>query len=789
MKKTLPLYRRALAGYMRVFRLAFASDRPGEPFGWRIFREEAMARALHDPASRFADGQDNSDPLLPGYKDVTLLFELLRDYLRAATQLSRRYGLQGPDKGPEASRLIEEARLAGWMEGHALLALLDHPSTRAELSPDLERAIAGWRQSYEALGRAGDWLDGESNPLGLPDDLLVITQSVTRGDPRSNFFHTYDYLSGRVESAKESPLLRALARAKRYYDEAKNKQENYLDRRDLLSEQWMSRNESYDAMLRDIAGAGPEDPEYGHPEKNPGGRIADSYTQIELAKNAIESSSQAIDTLKGDIEIEIARRAKEAGINADIGDIHIGHGDKQAGLTEEIGAINANQTFWNGVMSSVGILAAGAATLATGGAGAPLIALAAQAQLINADYQASAESEKASLAAEKERYQAAMNADIQAKHDELLDNDSRARVKAMWLRMTELNLDLTRRGIELRQAVNRLLGLYADKEDVENRKAEFGEDSARRYNADPSHRILADASMIRAAHSFRNAQRWMFILIRAAEYKHNAVFRYEGEDGSVWSESNLFRARNVEELEALFDNLEDWDETQGWGDPSEIKRVRISLRDRLCGQAEKLRECFAEYMQNDDNRLEAGEEDNPLSGYDALRIEFSTIDPPVNGLFREEFWNEKIDYLQLYLFAGDVRIAPDNTVPGYLRYGGVSLVRKRERGSADPTDPDRVIDEFVEYPPRRWTFADGSLRMLSGPVGAAVDLEVYGDPDKVDVERRVHAFKEYSVAASSWILYMAIGRPDQETLVDLGNVSEIELAIGLIANARPDRAQ
>ena len=178
-----------------------------------------------------------------------MLFELLREYLQAAAQLSKRYMLRNdPSDSKRAERLIGSALLATWLEGNALLAIfpeIGEPGAAIGPSSGAREAVAGWRQSYSALGQVRSFLRGDANILGFTDDTLVLTQSTIPGDPRTRFFHTYDFLSQYMGDAR-SPLRLAI----RDLEEARRDYDNYRHRSDELAQQLSARNEQYDSRLQ-----------------------------------------------------------------------------------------------------------------------------------------------------------------------------------------------------------------------------------------------------------------------------------------------------------------------------------------------------------------------------------------------------------------------------------------------------------------------------------------------------------------------------------------------------------
>ena len=482
LEEALPLYRKALAGYMKVMQYTFGVDVADfettelldEPFGYYIFRKEVALRSplvalfRNDDGdwifSQDADFGDERPMLFQGYKDVTLLFELLREYLRTAEQLSKGYVMRGgPSDFERAERLIDDALLATWLEGNALLAMfpeIDEEGGPIDPESGLREAVAGWRHSYSALGHMRSMLNGDTNILGFADDFLVLPQSVVPGDPNREHFHSYDFFR-KYLPADGGPL----GRAKKDLMNARVDYDNYRDRNDQLAQQFHDRAEHYDSRLREIVGVRPGEPEYEDSTGNKGGAISQQLMNIEQARQRIDMNRQRIEKLQGKIRIEIGRRGREKGINDAISTVYVTYGRKQEELTQRIAEINGEQARWNNIVSAItGTAAAiGSAAVVIGGTvaapvtGGTSIAVGASiaapllAYGINALSQESKEEAKGRLQASKERHAALERMEVQSLQDDLLDVNSKARIETLSLQMSMLALESSSATIGLRR--------------------------------------------------------------------------------------------------------------------------------------------------------------------------------------------------------------------------------------------------------------------------------------------------------------------------------------------------
>lgn len=795
------LYRNALTGYMSALQMTFGVDVGDfdaayldEPFGYYLFRREVplrspMAALFHDSDGNWvlpldAGPDDVQEPLFQGYKDVTLLFELQRDYLRTAVELSKRYVMRGlpatndqPSDSEKARALIGDTIRASYIEGSSLLALfpeIEELAGPVDPASGLREAVASWRYSFTELGRIRRWLEGTTNILGFVDDFLVLVQSVMPGDPQSQFFDSYDFFANYINnSSANGPLARSLTD----FANAQADYANYRDRNDQLALQFADRTEQYNARLREIVGVNPGEPGYETPAENPGGLISQQVNNIDIARLRIERNRQEVANLEERIRIEIWRRGQEAGINNAIESVYIDYGDQQARLTEEIGKINGDQAFANNIASAIASVSYGFGFSIGGGT---------VSYAINAGLQRDYERRKAKKQASKERLAARERAQIQSLQDDLLDVNSRAQIKTWLLQMSTLALESQEAAIGLQQEVERLTALASEKQDLERRARESDELLAGRYFADPSHRLLKEASVLRSEFSFNNAQRWLYLAIRAAEYKWNQDFVHTAASGVTYTRETLFRLRNARELNELFQALSDWNTTISIGARNDDAYKKFSVRDDflgyragneyfdpVTGELVSPFAAFRSFLSQDRLYLEPDDPENPIPGFRVLRLNFSTaFVPDSGGLFLRNRWLEKIQFLRVKLYGGAVG-GINSTVDGYLSYGGLSQIRTQMSGTSDPDNVDRLLGETRDYSTRYWFYQNGEWRSREA-FGSNISVQVSNDPDVPPQVYQINSFQEYSVAATNWELYVAVESSGGVPLVDVDSLTDIE---------------
>jgi hypothetical protein len=133
--------------------------------------------------------------------------------------------------------------------------------------------------------------------------------------------------------------------------------------------------------------------------------------------------------------------------------------------------------------------------------------------------------------------------------------ESDAQVKTLLLGMSTLEVDSLEAALLLQQEEGRLVALYREKGELERTIAESAEAVADRYFADPVHRLRSQHDTVLANFSFDEAQKWLFFMVRALEYKWNTPFTNYLYLGQRWSTETLFKLRNAAELELFYNAM------------------------------------------------------------------------------------------------------------------------------------------------------------------------------------------------------------------------------------------
>lgn len=667
----------AMAGYFGLLSDDLGS--PGDPpRGYTLFRDLVPDRGLM--AATYDDGEGGAEPvteeavLFSGYKDLVLLFELLRDHGRAAHSLARLLvARDAPGDLDEARTLIAESERFLYLQGRLLESIF--PELPGPEDPSgLTQAIAGWSSALESLGNLRQIIAGEANLLGFAPDFLMLIENFT--GPGSDIFDSFDVFKERLSlNTLDSTLRRArdrLQTARETYDQFRGYENQIIEQLD-------NATTSFGDRLFEIVGARPGDLNYSDiPNANPGSDLDQQYRSIQLARLKIQRNQTEIDNLAQEVQIEVNRAA-------DVSAVFMKYGDKQANITERIGHIRATQAAANALADVFS-----AEKILTG---------ASVAVLLNGAVQTGAEVGIGNLEAEKERLAAAEQAEIEG-------INSAARVKTLLLGMHTLAVDSAEAALLMRQEIARMAALYREKSELESRIAERTSGLASRYFADPVHRLAADWRMIEANLGFEDAQRWLFFMVRALEFKWNTPFSGFAHDGRTWSANTLYMLRNADELEAFFNAMTTFDAFINRGktfryDWFSVREDFMGLKefddagepaeyiDPITGETHDAFGMFRAILQRSVRPVQGGEE---------IAIEFNTVRQIPGGFFfvgptfnldgsvasPGRFLN-KIDYLQIRL-PGNHTLGRSQ-LAGRLTYGGTSFIRNLNVGQFDPASP------------------------------------------------------------------------------------------------------
>ena len=275
--------------------------------------------------------------------------------------------------------------------------------------------------------------------------------------------------------------------------------------------------------------------------------------------------------------------------------------------------------------------------------------------------------------------QAALQYDMQC---DMAEVDSKARVKSIMLRLTELEVDLLRGSYEIQQALSQIKQLRQQATRIE---AEMDESQQLTINTeaarnDPNVRIYRNDAVINADSTFYSAVREVYKATKVFEYYTSQSYR---------DAEQMFLIRMVTRgdfnLQNYLINLEDayrsFEDSYGLPD-SRVER--LSLRDDIL-QVPYVAVTGAPYSQAERiNMFREKLSDGSLldeNGY--LTVPFHTDFDRVSPLTR----NHKISFMQANIIGSDYG---DQTGRVYLRMKGTSAIRSVTDDIAYYTFPERT---------------------------------------------------------------------------------------------------
>lgn len=760
-------------------------------------------------------GEIGAQVLTGGFKDLILLFDVMRDDAQINKELAKRYALRRLAGDVESAyALIGETLRRHNVAITDLGNLIPDWQDRVPVSSELVATYSGWQQAIEELTTVTDFLNGDSNILGFKENFLFLVQSFQGQDPA--IFDSFDklllYMFDDANSIAVPTSVLGNAFAK--YQEARAEYNTFVETQDELAEEFRTQNLDHRKWMYDVIGVdpgndvdNPDDAEnYYNPSGNYGGEIWQVDRSIERARSQLDLNAAQIGKIMDDVNTEIWRRSQERQINASIADLQIAFGEQVAEIEGIIGGINAAQAVADNLTEAASIDKA----ILSGGA-------QTAARITNAVVQAAAEIAKGQLEASKARLAAQESAQVRLLEDEINDVNSQALIANM---MGELNL-VAMESADLALALIQELGSrqalidewhYREDRMRENNAALLG-----RSFANPVYRLQLRRSMLEAESAFKVAQRWVFFAVRALEYKWNTPFVYNSETGD-WSTDSIFRARTARDLVLLTAALRDYDGLlQGsarsddrfdwfsfkkdfFGLIPEYDANGAEIRNYLMpngGPAATATEVFRYYLARNYN-ADTGVIDLDFSTFKDNGLTFfrgPRRDPndPYTVLSRGQYL-DKINWMKVN-FVGDFTNAPFDRIGATLTYSGSSYIRNSRVGVVDPVNPTRITDEFTVWPTKFWFYDAGSPASRPPVPGAwrssdtqsteiainLTDLSRYEIPGTVD---EIDVFRERSVASDGWKLRVETVRNGIK-VVQFDDIDDIEILFYHTSKERP----
>ena len=611
-----------------------------------------------------------------GYRDLTVLFDLMTSYGKAAYRLAELYHTRGwlalgisiPSDADLGAEIASSVQRILDTNGSLLKQHLPAEGT----VPELDAAVRRWESVSEDLGAIQTQLRSGINALGFTDDFLLLLAGGTERDTYDELYQRIDEEIVGDESQPRSAMY-LLEQGVADYDAYNAARDQYEDRRSALLSPVEDR-------LAEIGGNEGEAP----------GEIDNQILSLANAKEEIKRNGFEIENLHEQIAIATAANEKLKAANTEMANIKVKYLDKQRELDKEIAKVETAQKGADWVASLFN----------------PAEALSTAQKIakgVNFVFQAGAEAKKTNLEDEKVQLAGDEIMELRDQENKKLDAELEKFVLTRLLDMKLLQVDSTLAANTMTQEMNRLVALVAEKARLEAQRDEItsGATLADRFYGDPLHHLRAEVAIGEATFQFRYAKLWTYTLLRALEYKWNQPFDYEDTNDQRWTIDDLYAARNARDLRAIVDAMDKFNSNRVDSLPiNQHVPTVISMRDEFFGYDNSANGIAAFRSE-----LASLSEDAETSFAGQIRIPFHTVRTFAGesffqgALYAEEPGNpgsycldlpgvalDKIQWVKVVLlgsFGGafDPLFGQNKLESTTLSYGGTTFVRRVNVGT------------------------------------------------------------------------------------------------------------
>ena len=738
------------------------------PFGYYIFQKAVPSRSVISPLLQTTNGTlylASSAPtnaqaivIANGYKDLALLMQVEREYAESSLSLARLYFAEGNSLGTNgtvelqaAESVINATLQSSYVEMGTLLSTVGLSVTNqlfTGLPSTLVDSIKGWQVAVNGLTQLESALNSNMNPLGLPNNMLVLVQSPLPGSS-STSLPSYDNLAAwLVSTAPQGPLTIALAD----WTAAQANYTTYRESQDTLASDLTASSAQYDLQLEQITGADPSNTNaFNNPFNNPGSELAQEELNLLAASNNWQIAEQNITNQIEQIQNAIAAAGQLDNIANAESSITLNYGSEEGTIQAYIGSIAAQQAFIQNVNQ---------------------LGYAAATQLANlATLQGLANSALAQMAQ-------AQQATIYSLQGETVDVNSAATIKGYVLQLQTLALDAINAAIQIQVEQGKIAGLEAQESELLQLYADNNASLANSYFADPSRQVQLDQALVQANFSFQTCQSWMYLTLKALEYKWSLPFTTT-YNGQYYDENFLYQCSNAQQLQNYLNAMNNWDASLALGPGNGTADKFFSFRQDFLGiqgSGAAAVAAFQNYITNSALVVAANDPSNPL-GVPCIRLHFSTA-KETTSFFLPSRALEKITYMGIKLDgSGTTPNEPDEYyIDGYLYYGGTGYLRNLIPGTVDPNHPDQLDNDVSAYPVR-WWYQDPTTGIWdsASQYYTYAPLQVANNPNVSTDSLEITAFQGLSVAASDWTLYIALEDYNGNPVSNFSNLTDIEV--------------
>ncbi|MBN1477832.1 hypothetical protein JXA47_13850 [Candidatus Sumerlaeota bacterium] len=720
------------------------------PLGCYLFQREEPSRSQY--AARYLEGGAltpviaGEEPLFTGHKDLVVLFEVLTDQAQSAVELSRLYAMRATGSDlDDAEALIRETLQETRAIGLVLLALFPDCESAAGEASGLTGAITAWRAALTELQGTHEFLHGEANMLGFTEDFLMLVQNYD-----DSTFDTFDSLSAYIEGTTTAPL----TRARRLYDDAVASYDAYRGYEDQLAFHHDRLFIPRDNRLREITGVRYPQALTTDPVLNEGSEMNIQWLSVQVAQNHIRRNAQELENLHGRIDNILALWAAREAIDADLRDLHLDYGTRRSSVQEKIGAIEAAQAFANEMCARADGVTVGIPKGFSVSGGVAW-------HTVNAFLQAGAEVGKGFLRGDLESMAGEEQAGVVMLQGRLASAELQREINDILLEMRITAIDSVEAALLMAQEQARLTALHDEANDILAQMLRESEDLSRRYFADPIHQLRYQHAVLEANAAFQSAQRWVFFMSRALQFKYPY--------GTLWSHTfggrsfdagSVLRVRNAPELEELVAAMREYDALTSFTNTRVYLVSRFSLRDDILGLW-RASDPIGEFRAALRGLEEVIDTDNR-----EIVFPFGTVRrPPGYNVFHPDNFADKIEEILVRLPGSHT--VPRDTVSGDLSYGGTAFMRPVESSTAVPSD---WITSWWIYRDDRWQQRDTLEVTIDVRLVPSSEAGIQPQPGDFNIAQ----FGERSVAATEWTLRIDTMAQGQ-ALIHIDEIDDIEV--------------
>ncbi|WP_275663768.1 hypothetical protein [Vibrio chagasii] len=704
---------------------------------WLLIENHSQAYATQLPqrdlqSARYLNGQGQHSPifedeaLVVGYKDALLVYQMMNTLLEQQVHLSKLKAVYANTDTMQALAV----------EAQTLLNSVRSKATQLEQLLGSDAPVNAMLVTEQAklnslkmkLGSVIQWLKGEGNYLGLPDDFVLFLQGFK--DKGNTVYDSFDA----IKTLLKSSAYDVVPSAEKALQEAKNATTNYRYQRDQFRQTFANEQQALNNQLFKLLGCtvgqGDNLCASQTEAQRKGSLIAQQQQSIKAATLGVERAQKARQTIEGNITIEMERLEQEKQVHDAIDKIMVQFGQNELSLSQLLEAKRDGSSSGNAYVDISELLnqddletlddfVSEAGNIDLFEVQAALASLKEDLKDVSRDDAIKYTQTLAVL----ER------ATIRGLERGLLDVNSKARVKALMLELEAAKVDIAKSLSYLAYEVERLAGFTAEAERLIAQLGENQQQQADRYYANPVHYSVLTKEALNAELAFAELQEWMFYAVQALEYKWQEAFVAPSKG---FNRASVFKIQTIPQLVEYFKALQSFDDIRNLRTSQEATDT-LSVKKHIFGYVDKLRGKTMWYpaLDGSGEMLTADEafkaklaQLTQRMGQDQwLTIEFSTVkELPRSNFFQGPVvadnddltclvdagtYLDKLDGIAINLQVS-MDISGEEVTPAYLTYGGNNYMRSRTPGSL--TDGETGIkDELVSYSTRFWDVSNGNF--------------------------------------------------------------------------------